>query len=110
MKQRARKLRQQQTDSENILWQKLRNRQLNGFKFRRQFILEPYIVDFICLDAKLIIEIDGSQHLEQQDYDSQRTLFLNSLGYTVNRYWNNDVINNTEAILEDILNSIKQNA
>ena len=72
----ARKLRKSETDSERKIWRQLRNRNLNGAKFRRQHPVGPYVVDFICINGKLIIELDGSQHQQQLTYDAQRTEFL----------------------------------
>lgn len=102
--QNARSLRKNLTDSEQKLWQQLRKRQLNGYRFRRQYPIGKYIVDFVSPGAKLIIELDGSQHLEQQQYDDQRTLFLKMEGYRVLRFWNNQVMECMEDVLEVILN------
>ena len=71
-------------------------------KFRRQFPIEPYIADFVCLELKLIIELDGSQHFDQIAYDNERTDFLKQRGFKVLRFWNNDVFKNTEGVLESI--------
>jgi len=98
---RARHLRKNQTDVEKLLWKHLRNKQLN-YKFRRQFPIEPYIADFACLELKLIIELDGGQHSNQIDYDSQRSLFLQQRGFKVIRFWNNDVSRNLSSVLEAI--------
>jgi len=73
-----------------------------GYKFRRQVVIEPYIVDFVCLEARLIVEADGGQHLEQLDSDTKRTIFLESLGYKVIRFWNHEILRNTETVLEQI--------
>jgi len=99
---KARTLRKNQTDVEEILWQQLRNRHLCGYKFRRQFPIAPYIADFACLELKLIIELDGGQHADQISYDNQRRLFLEQRGFKVIRFWNNDVIENTAGVLESI--------
>ncbi|ESS70643.1 hypothetical protein MGMO_120c00300 [Methyloglobulus morosus KoM1] len=99
---KARTLRKNQTDVELLLWQQLRNRQLCGYKFRRQFPIAPYIADFACLELKLIIELDGGQHADQISYDNQRRLFLEQRGFKVIRFWNNDVIENTAGVLEAI--------
>lgn len=104
----ARKLRKQQTDAENLLWWLLRNRQLLNCKFRRQFVIESYIVDFVCLDAKLVIELDGSQHMQQGEEDRIRTTQLQQYGFTVLRFWNNDVLNNIEAVMEKIRLTVLQ--
>ncbi len=99
---KARSLRKNQTDVEQLVWKHLRNRQFYNYKFRRQFPIEPYIADFVCLDLKLIIELDGGQHASQIDYDNQRSLFLEQRGFKVIRFWNNDVIENTVGVLEAI--------
>ncbi|MEI6269416.1 MAG: endonuclease domain-containing protein [Methylococcaceae bacterium] len=99
---KARSLRKNQTDAERLLWQKLRNRQLLNVKFRRQFPIEPYIADFVCLELKLIIELDGSQHFDQIAYDNKRSDFLKQRGFKIFRFWNNDVFKNTEGVMESI--------
>ena len=100
----ARKLRQQLTDAERILWARLRNRQLQGVRFRRQQPIGSYIVDFICLERQLIVEVDGGQHNEREGRkeDRERTKWLQAKGYRVLRFWNNDVLMNTEGVLERI--------
>ena len=102
MKPLARALRHQATDAELLLWKHLRGRRMAGFKFRRQMVVEPYIVDFICLEAKLIVEADGGQHAEQVKDDMRRTAFLETLGYKVMRFWNHEILTNTDAVLEQI--------
>ena len=106
MEQIARKLRQRSTDAELKLWHFLRNRQFLGRKFRRQHPLPPYIVDFVCLEEKLIVELDGGQHLEQIARDEKRTMFLQSLGFRVIRFWNDDVLLKTNSVLEEILRTM----
>ena len=96
---KARSLRKNQTDVEQLVWQHLRNRQLYNYKFRRQFPIEPYVADFACLELKLIIELDGGRHACQINYDEQRSLFLEQRGFKVIRFWNNDVIENTVGVL-----------
>ncbi|MCX7106767.1 MAG: DUF559 domain-containing protein [Methylococcales bacterium] len=98
----ARSLRKNQTDVERWLWQKIRNRQLLNLKFRRQFPIDRYIVDFVCLELKLIIELDGSQHIEQAAYDERRRVCLEQRGFRVIRFWNNDILNNGDGVLEKI--------
>jgi len=100
----ARKLREQLTDAERTLWARLRNRQLQGVRFRRQQPLGSYIVDFICLERKLIVEVDGGQHNEAKgrQEDRERTKWLQANGYRVLRFWNNDVLMNMEGVLERI--------
>ena len=100
-KQRARCLRKNMTEAERKLWGRLRGQQL-GIRFRRQVVLGRYIVDFVSLDPKIIIEVDGSQHADDIDYDEQRTKWLESLGYRVLRYWNNEVLQQLDAVLESI--------
>ena len=102
MKELARNLRKSQTDAEKLLWSRLRNRQLEGCKFRRQQIVGPYIADFLCLEPKLIVELDGGQHAEQKEQDEKRTQYLRSLGYRVLRFWNNDVLLKLDGVLERI--------
>ena len=106
---KARNLRQNQTPQEKLLWNLLRNRQLNGLKFKRQVPIENYIVDFLCEEKKLIIEIDGGQHNETNSiqYDINRTKLLNDMGYKVIRFWNNEVDKNIEGVYLQILKEIK---
>ena len=106
MKHLARDLRRNQTDAEKLVWSRLRNRQLEGRKFRRQQIIGPYIADFLCLEPKLIVELDGGQHMEQQDSDAARTAYLSAMGYRVLRFWNNEAISDIEAVLERIRQAI----
>jgi len=105
---RAKELRKNQTDAEKVLWNKLRNRQINGYKFRRQVPAGSYIVDFMCVSVKLIIELDGGQHAEQQDYDHKRTLFLASKNYKVLRFWNNEILTNIDGVLEALTLTLSQ--
>jgi FeS assembly protein SufD len=102
----ARKLRRNQTDAEKKIWNLLRNRQLAGYKFYRQFRIGNYYVDFVCRDINLVIEIDGGQHDECKK-DIERTKYLESEGYKVIRYWNNEVLGNIEGVLQDIENILK---
>jgi very-short-patch-repair endonuclease len=101
---RARVLRAAQTEVERRLWQRLRNRQLKGAKFRRQHPIGPYIADFFCLEARLVIELDGSQHGEDAEHraDQRRTELLTRDGYTVLRFWNEEVLDNIDGVLESI--------
>lgn len=102
----AKNLRKKQTDAEKLLWYHLRSRHFIGFKFRRQYLIGPYIVDFVCLHRQLIIELDGGQHMEQQDYDEERTNYLMSLGYRVLRFWNNEVFQNIDGVMEKIYQAL----
>ncbi|HEY8100279.1 MAG TPA: endonuclease domain-containing protein [Burkholderiaceae bacterium] len=99
----ARQLRRNQTDTEKILWMALRNRQINQLKFRRQVAIGRYIVDFICFEIRLIIELDGDQHADAQECDEERTRWLESQGFLVVRFWNNDVMLNLEGVLMRIV-------
>jgi adenine-specific DNA-methyltransferase len=98
----ARDLRGQQTDAEQLLWQILRAKRFLGLKFRRQHPVGRYILDFYCDELKLAIELDGGQHVEHQAYDQDRTRFLEEQGIHVLRYWNNQMLGETEAVLEAI--------
>ncbi len=102
----ARQLRRDQTLAETKLWLALRSHQLENIHFRRQHPIGNYIVDFCAPQAKLIIELDGSQHLEQQEYDAERTEFLESKGYRVLRFWNRDVLNNLDGVMIMILDAV----
>jgi very-short-patch-repair endonuclease len=99
----ARRLRRQQTDAERLLWFRLRDRRLDGWKFRRQFPIDRYVVDFFCADAHLIIELDGGQHAVRTDADAARTKTPQAMGYLVLRFWNNDVTDNIDGVLEEIM-------
>ncbi len=101
LRQRARKLRKNSTDAEQHLWYYLRANRL-GYKFKRQVPIDRFIVDYLCYEKRLIIELDGGQHQEQYDYDLQRTAELNRKGFRVLRFWNHDVFQNTEGVLEVI--------
>lgn len=98
-----RELRLQSTDAERLLWRHLRNRNLCGLKFRRQVPLGDYIADFVCMEQRLIIELDGGQHIETATQDKERTFTLERAGFGVLRFWNDDVLMQTEAVLESIL-------
>lgn len=100
----ARKLRREQTDVERRLWYALRNRQAGKLKFRRQQPLGPYIVDFVCFEKKLIVELDGSQHAlpENVAKDLARTAFLEAQGYRIIRFWNHDVNEDIDCVIEAI--------
>jgi very-short-patch-repair endonuclease len=99
---RARELRKQLTDAEKRLWSRLRRNQLGGHHFRRQRPIGPFIVDFVCMAKGLIVEVDGGQHADRAEEDVSRTAYLENKGYRVLRFWNNDVLANTEGVLEVI--------
>jgi branched-chain amino acid transport system ATP-binding protein len=105
-KSRPQLLRTSATEAERKIWYFLRNRQFEKFKFRRQHPIDVYIVDFVCLIEKLIIELDGGQHTERVPYDERRTKALSEKGYRLLRFWNNDVMRKTEAVLEAILTEL----
>ena len=99
----ARRLRRGQTDAERKLWFQLRDRRLNGLKFRRQMPVHSYIVDFCCESVRLIVELDGGQHDQRSPQDAKRTADLEAYGYLILRFWNNDVIGNIDGVVETIV-------
>lgn len=103
---RATTLRRHATDAEVVLWQRLRRRQILGLRFRRQVPIGPYIADFACLESKIIIEIDGSQHLNSE-HDRVRDRFLRECGFRLLRYWSHDVLRETDAVMEAIYKAVK---
>jgi adenine-specific DNA-methyltransferase len=105
----AREMRNAPTDAEKRLWHFLRDRRLAGYKFRRQHPMAGYIADFVCIEARLVIELDGGQHAElfQQESDTARTREFESRGFRVLRFWNNEVLSNTMGVLESILNALE---
>ena len=104
----ARNLRQGQTDAESKLWARLRNKQLESVKFRRQQPIGPYIVDFVSFERKLVVEIDGGQHSDDmiRERDESRTSLIKGKGYRVLRFWDNEVLTNIEGVLERIRESL----
>src|ERR1700754_2722660 len=100
-----RKLRSNQTDAERKLWFALRDRRLSGFKFVRQEAIGPFIVDFVCRDKRLVVEVDGGQHADSAK-DAARDAFLAGEGYRVMRFWNNDVLSNRDGVLTVILEAL----
>ena len=102
-----RRLRSQQTDAERKLWFAVRDRRLSGFKFVRQEAIGPFIVDFVCREKSLVVELDGGQHAENAK-DVARDAFLTREGYRVMRFWNHDVLSNTEGVLTVILEALSQ--
>ena len=105
----AQQLRQRQTKAEKILWPLLRNRQLNGKKFRRQHPISHYVADFYCHECKLVVELDGHHHKkpEAMEYDQTRTTVLDDLGVTVLRFWNDEVITDVSKVLQKIHSYLK---
>lgn len=105
IKEKAAFLRKNLTLQEKKLWNIIRNKQINNYKFLRQYIIGNYIVDFVCREKKLIIEIDGGQHNESSktEYDNKRTKYFESLGFKVLRFWNNEIDDNIEGVYEELL-------
>ena len=103
----ARNLRHNETDAEKRLWAALRSIRSNGIRYRRQHPIGRYIVDFVCLEKRLIIEIDGGQHALNADKDNERTKWLESEGYRVIRFWNNDVLTNIEGVVFRVMEELK---
>ena len=101
----ASRLRQTMTDVEQALWIALRNRQLGGFKFRRQATIGAYVVDFLCIECNLIVELDGGQH--SPEADQLRTDALENNGYRIARFWNHEIIENLEGVLTTILSMLE---
>lgn len=99
----ARSLRSDMTLAEHKLWQAIRGKQLGAYRFRRQHPIGPYIADFACIEKLLVIELDGGQHQDQAPYDERRTAYVESLGWKVLRFWNNDVLNNPGGVLAKVI-------
>ena len=104
----ARELKQNMTDAETRLWFLLRAHRLEDVHFRRQHAIGPYVVDFCAPRQKLVIEVDGSQHADQEDYDLERTVFIESRGYRVIRFWNHEVLQETDSVLLAILHALQE--
>jgi len=104
---KAATLRKNMTDAERKLWSILRGRQFHGFKFRRQQPIGSYIADFVCMEIKLIVEVDGGQHAAEKHHDIERTKFLSSIGYQVLRFWNKDVMDNIEGVAQELKTTIR---
>ncbi|QHH94349.1 endonuclease domain-containing protein [Acinetobacter gyllenbergii] len=102
----AKAMRSNATDAEHLMWQLLRAKRFMNLKFRRQHVIAPYIVDFYCHELGLVIELDGSQHGTEDaiEYDAERTKFLEALDFRVVRYWNHEILKNTERVLDDLWN------
>jgi very-short-patch-repair endonuclease len=100
-------MRKDWTKAEDVFWFNVRARRLNGYKFRRQHLIGPYIVDFVCLRAKLIVELDGGQHALQQEYDRERDAFLKKQGFRVLRFWNTELLTNRDGVLETVLRELQ---
>jgi len=99
----AQNLRKNPTHAENLLWKYLRRKQFAQLKFRRQQPIDHYIVDFVCIEKKIIIEVDGGQHSIEREKDIERENYLRRNGFKVLRFWNNDILENIEGVLEEIM-------
>ena len=97
---RAKALRKTSTDAERRMWLLLRDRRLLPFKFRRQHPIGPYIADFVCIEKRLVVELDGGQHADAVEYDERRTAEIQERGYRVIRFWDNDVLQRTESVMQ----------
>jgi len=106
----ARRLRRNQTDAERTLWFRLRDRRLEGLKFRRQAPIARYVVDFCCEESHLIVEVDGGQHAVDEAKDKKRTEELEAMGYLVLRFWNNDVLTDPDGVVQSILDALDKQA
>jgi len=98
----ARDLRKNSTDAERLLWKHLKTKQLDGLKFRRQEQIGRFIADFVCFEKRLIVEADGGQHAQEVEKDEERTTWLNAQGFTVLRFWNNEILSNIEGVIDVI--------
>jgi len=101
LKANSRSLRKKSTPQEILLWSRIKNRNFHNLKFRRQHVISKYIVDFICLEKKIIVELDGLQHKREKDmkYDANRNNYLKNLGFTILRFWNNEINENLEGVM-----------
>ena len=104
---RARALRRRMTDAEILLWSRLRAGQLNGRSFTKQFPIGDAVADFVCRSAKLVVELDGGQHAKISEADAARTKLIEAHGYRVIRYWNSEVMENLDGVLQDILRHLR---
>ena len=96
-------MRRDLTNAEKLFWWEVKDRRLDGHKFRRQHPIGPYIADFACIESKLVVEVDGGQHADAIAYDRQRDSYLQSQGFRVLRFWNADVLTNMESVIDTIL-------
>ena len=108
VKQRARRMRKEMTDAERAVWMKVRGKQLLGYGFRRQHPIGDYIVDFVCIDRGIVVELDGGQHSDQADYAARRTAWLEGQGYRVLRFWNHEALTELDAVLDVIAQALDQ--
>ena len=106
LRSHAMEMRGNPMDAEHRLWFSLRKKQLAGFRFRRQQVIGSFIVDFVCFERMLIVEVDGSQHQQRQSYDKDRTTFLEKRGFRVIRFWSNEVLAETDRVVEVIYRAL----
>ena len=99
----ARRMRHEPTDAERKFWFAVRGRKFGGYKFKRQYPIGCYIVDFVCLEHRLIVELDGGQHARQEGYDEERTAFLQARGFRVMRFWNDEFLKHPDETMEGVL-------
>jgi len=104
----ARRLRREMTDIERALWARLRGKQLDGYRFRKQVPLGRFIADFACMQPKLIIEVDGGHHADSVDHDAERTEWLRSQDFAVLRFWNNEVSENMDGVLQVVIDKLHE--
>src|SRR4051812_35868642 len=102
------RLRPHQTDAEKLLWNCLRRKQIGHFKFRRQHPFANYVLDFVCLEAMIVVEVDGGQHSEMREQDAARTKFLTEAGFKVLRFWNHDVLRDIDTVSESIWLALRE--
>jgi very-short-patch-repair endonuclease len=105
---RARRLRRDQTDAEKKLWSRLRAKRLDQFRFRRQFAIGNFIADFACPEARLVIELDGGHHLDQEEKDDWRTKIIVQHGFRVIRFWDSDVLTGIDDVVEKIVQALRE--
>ena len=110
LQHRARTLRNQSTDAERHLWQHLRGKQVAGHRFRRQVPVAGFIADFACLEAKIIVELDGGQHAQNAGYDERRNRLIEAQGFRILRFWDNQVFLETQAVLQEIMRVLESRA
>jgi very-short-patch-repair endonuclease len=106
----ARELRNNPTDAERRLWRELKRRQITRVRFRRQQPIGSFIVDFVCFERRVIVEVDGGQHADRLHEDAQRARWLEAQGYRVLRFWNSDVLGNTEAVAQAVFDEVQKRA
>ena len=102
----AKRMRREPTEAEKLFWWEIRDRRLEGYKFKRQYLVAGYIADFVCLERKLIIELDGGQHSETTEYDAKRSVVLREHGFRVMRIWNAEIFKNMEGVIDALLSEL----